>query len=299
MSKIPTLLVLGESGQVAQALSKTLRTLGTLKTLDRSALDFSEPQNIQAVLEKHNPDMVINAVAYTAVDQAQDEPELAETINAQAVKEIASFCAKKNIFLIHYSTDYVFNGEKDSPYRETDPCQPINVYGATKLNGEKAIINSGAPHIILRTCWVYSSTGKNFVKTMLRLGRERDELSVVDDQKGNPTSANDIALATSQIVSEILANATSDSSKKFSGIYHLSGLGEATWFEFAKEIFRLSGLSLKLKAVTSGEFKTKAKRPRYSVLDNQKIAEQFHVFMPHWQESLAEVIDELRISKEF
>jgi dTDP-4-dehydrorhamnose reductase len=262
------------------------------------AADLGDTVSLAAALDVANADVIVNAAAYTAVDRAEDEPDRARRINADALAEIGHWARAKGALVVHYSTDYVFDGKGKRPYREDDPTSPLGVYGRTKLAGENALRDSGCDHFIFRTAWVYASHGKNFLLTMFKLGAERDELRVVDDQRGTPTSAKLIADVTARILSHDDVR-----DKKALGTYHLCASGECTWFEFARESLERAHASKAIDRVprvvpiTTAEFPTKAQRPRYSVLDTAKIREAFGVDLPAWQLGSNAVIDELALSK--
>jgi dTDP-4-dehydrorhamnose reductase len=285
------ILLLGKNGQLGHELSQSLKSLGELILLGREQLNLEDVEQVQKTILSIAPDLIINASAYTAVDLAESEPEKALLINASAVKELATAAKKLDIPLIHYSTDYVFNGSKQTPWVESDQTYPLNVYGKTKLAGETAITDVGPKHLILRISWVYGSYGKNFLNTMLSLS-SREYLSVVDDQYGAPTWTRDIANATAETLNQ--ATEQPDFWQKNSGLFHLSAGGKASWFEFAKEIFSIyaeQGKSVPtLKAITSDDYPTAAQRPQYSCLNNDKLNDIFGIKLPHWRESLRKVL---------
>ncbi|KQY51112.1 dTDP-4-dehydrorhamnose reductase [Lysobacter sp. Root494] len=288
------ILLLGGNGQVGYELQRSLAPLGELTVATRSGelpdggtgeiLDLYMPDTFASLIDRLAPDVVVNATAYTAVDRAEDEPELAFQANADAPAELARLCAGRGTFLVHYSTDYVFDGSADTPYREDHPTAPLGVYGASKLEGERRIQASGATHLILRTAWVYATRGSNFLQTMLRLGAEREELRVVADQRGCPTPAWLIADVTARILRDGL---------KQSGVRHLVASGETTWHGFADEIFRQGharGLIPRLPRVlpiNTSDYPARARRPAYSVLDTQLLRSEYHVTLPDWRSALA------------
>jgi len=288
-------LVTGREGQVARSLKERGLEAGhEVVTLGRPILDLAgSPQSIVAAILAERPEAIISAAAYTAVDLAESEPELAFAINAKGPAAIAQAARALSVPLIHLSTDYVFDGSKPSPYTEEDSTGPTSVYGCTKLDGEKAVISEHRNSIVLRTSWVYSPFGTNFVKTMLRLGAEHEQVRVVADQYGTPTSAFDIADAILSIVSELQL----DSDRSRRGIFHLAGSGEASWAEFAKEIFATSaemgGPSAKVKAITTKEYPTLAKRPANSRLDSGRLERIHGVKLPGWRDSLRDVMRRL------
>jgi dTDP-4-dehydrorhamnose reductase len=231
---------------------------------------------------------LVNCAGYTAVDKAEDDVEMAYMLNAVAMESLADISAERDIQLVHISTDYVFDGEKNHPYKENDPVAPQTVYGKSKLQGEKALQKAGTG-IIIRTSWLYSSFGHNFVKTILRLAEEKDQLKVVFDQTGCPTYARDLALA----IMEMIRTDTKRKKNPQYDIYHYSNQGVCSWFEFAKAITSLAGKQCKMIPVESKDYVTKAKRPRYSVMSKEKITDEYHLLIPHWRESLKNCINEL------
>jgi dTDP-4-dehydrorhamnose reductase len=234
-----------------------------------------------AVFERLKPDFCVNAAAYTAVDKAENEPEKAALINVTGAKNLAEICKAFNATLIHISTDFVFDGSKQSPYSETDATNPQGVYGQTKLLGERAIENTGGKYYIVRTSWLYSQFGANFMKTMLRLASERDSLNIVNDQIGTPTHAVDLAHAIAKIIL---------STKHEYGLYHYSNEGVASWYDFAKKIFEINNVKIDVNPIPTSQFPTPAKRPAYSVLDKSKIKRVFGVSVRDWQTSLEKTV---------
>lgn len=285
------ILVTGANGQLGSELRKIgFTALDEVFFTDVAELDITSYEAVAKFVEEHDIDTIINCAAYTAVDKAEDEPELAAKINTEAVANLAKVANKQDCLLIHVSTDYVFNGMGEEPYTEkNNPC-PVSVYGKTKLAGEEAIKKSGCLHIIIRTAWLYSTFGNNFVKTILRLAGERPELTVVSDQVGSPTYAEDLARAIVTIMED-------DNRGMCEGIYHFSDEGVCSWYDFACEIVRISGLPCQVKPVTTAEYPTKTRRPAYSVLDKTKIKKTFGVSVPNWQESLAACMKELMAEK--
>lgn len=287
-------LVIGRTGQVAGALA-TMKpsTAVSYHCLGRPVLDLTKPETIAPAFNLVEPHIVVNAAAYTAVDKAESEPELARQINTEGPAHIAQNCAEAGIPLIHLSTDYVFDGTGTRPYRPQDTVNPQNVYGVTKELGERAVRSKHNSHIILRTAWVYSERGQNFVKTMLRLAGERDELSVVDDQVGTPTYAADIATAIDTMVKQLTASA-SDTSW---GTYHVTSSGHTTWYDFAREIFKLAELhGIKIPVVSpisTEDYPTPAARPRYSVLDTTAVRDEFEISLPAWEASLKRCVENI------
>jgi dTDP-4-dehydrorhamnose reductase len=280
------ILVFGKFGQVGSSLMQLLGTQHEVNGLDQGELDLIQTDQIEATIHAYQPDWVINASAYTAVDRAESEAELANAINHLAPAAMAKACAKLNCGLLHYSTDYVFDGSGHRPYVETDAPNPQSVYGETKLAGEQAVMREYPNAIILRTAWVYAKEGANFVNTMLRLADERDELGVVSDQFGSPTLAYDLAVASVSIVE----NTKLDDLSEVAGMYHATGSGMTSWFDFAREIFSLANKSVKLNAISTEDYPTPAPRPHYSVLSNEKLQRVFAVALPAWRESLAKTI---------
>jgi dTDP-4-dehydrorhamnose reductase len=290
MSKI---VVVGADGQVGEELQRILRPLGELHLFNRQSLDLSQPDTISHTLAPLQPNIIVNAAAYTAVDKAESEPELAHAINAIAPTQLAKTAQFLNAPLIHISTDYVFDGTKGSPYQPSDPTCPMSVYGASKLQGEKGIQENCDRHYILRTAWVYGSYGKsNFVKTMLRLGAERTELKVVADQIGTPTWAKSIAEAIATLI------LTLDTAPAASGMYHFTNSGVASWYDFAIAIFeeaRSLGIPLKIERVVpiaTADYPTPAKRPSYSVLSLQEIVPMLGSAPEHWRAALRLMLKE-------
>jgi dTDP-4-dehydrorhamnose reductase len=275
------ILVLGRSGQVGSALLPVLAPLGQVTAVDHEEINLANPDSIRAGLKTERPEVIVNAAAYTAVDKAEDERDLAFAINATGPGILAEEARKLGALLVHYSTDYVYDGEKIGKYVESDRAAPLGVYGASKLAGDLAIAQSGCRHLIFRTSWVYSPGGSNFLLTMLRLARERPELRVVDDQRGAPTSAKAIAEATVQAIAKRDAP---------SGLYHMTAAGETTWHGFASAIVKAAGLDVPVRAIRSDEYPVKAARPKNSLLDNTKLRTTFGISLPDWRESLRAVM---------
>lgn len=283
------ILVCGHNGQVAQALAVGLDDLGEVHVLGRDRLDLAAPEALRAPLRRLAPDLIINAAAYTAVDQAESEPSLAHAINAQAPGVLAEEAARLRAPLIHYSTDYVFDGSKTSPYTEQDSTNPLGVYGHSKLAGEQAITAVGGQHLILRTSWVYSLYGRNFLLTMQRLLQERTQLKVVDDQIGAPTWAGTLAASTRVLIERWRA----DQAGAW-GTYHLTAGGDTSWFGFAEAIaqrLRARGLPCaELLPIPTQDYPTPAQRPLNSRLDCSRLAQQWQVITPHWRQALDECL---------
>lgn len=290
-----TILVIGASGQLARALAR-LRSPDEYPVVcrGRPEADVADPLALQRLFEELSPAAVVNTAAYTAVDKAEAEPDLAFAINAAGPERLAAMCRDRCIPLIHVSTDYVFDGIARTPYEETHPIAPLGSYGASKAAGETAVRRSCPQHVILRGGWLYSMDGHCFLNTILRLGAQREELCIVDDQHGAPTWTHDLAAAIAAIVRRLLATQDHD----LWGTYHLTAAGETTWFGFAEEIFRLravAGHSVpRLKSITTAEYPTPARRPAYSVLDNGKIGAAFGIRLPHWRDGLARCLARAR-----
>lgn len=280
------ILVTGAHGQLGSEIKDLSINYSddTFVFVDREEMPLDDVSNVFDVLESEQPDVIISGGAYTAVDKAESEPEFVDIINHQAVATMANWAKNNNKKLIHISTDYVFQGNNSTPLKEDEPTDPINVYGLTKQKGEEAIVQSGADAIIIRTAWVYSTYGANFVKTMIRLMSERDEISVIADQIGSPTYARDLANAIFTII---------NSEKWEKGIYHFSNEGEISWYDFAVAIRDNKGLQCKINAIPTTAYPTPAKRPQYSLLDKTKIKNTFGVSVPHWKESLKEMLGKL------
>ncbi|MGB3788310.1 MAG: dTDP-4-dehydrorhamnose reductase [Phormidesmis sp.] len=294
MAQPKTILLFGAAGQVGQELAKTLAPLGNVAAIDRAQLDLSDLSAIAQTIRTIQPHIIVNAAAYTAVDRAESEAALADCINAQAPEKMAKAAADSGAILVHISTDYVFSGQLGSPHKETDSTGPLSVYGRTKLAGEEAIQAALKQHLILRTSWVYGTYGKgNFLKAMLRLGKEREVVSVVADQVGSPTWAKDIAEAIASLIQK--PNAF--------GTYHFTNSGVASWYDFALAIFEEAealGVPLKLrivKPITTADYPTPAQRPAYSVLSNQKIAAVLDRDAPHWRTSLRAMLKQYALAE--
>jgi len=272
------ILLTGRNGQVGWELLKALAPLGEIVAPDRARLDLRDPARTREAVRGANPDVIVNAAAYTAVDQAESEREAAFALNAAAPGVLAEEAKRSGALLVHYSTDYVFDGSKPAPYVEEDEPNPINVYGASKLAGERAIAAAGCRHLILRTSWVYGPRGSNFMLTMLRLARERPELRVVDDQVGAPTSSLAIARATAQLLRP-----------GAHGTYHLSAAGRTSWCGFARAILARAGIATPVTAIRSEDYPAPARRPRNSRLNCARLRADFGLTLAPWEEQLAEV----------
>ncbi|PRD52098.1 dTDP-4-dehydrorhamnose reductase [Sphingobacterium gobiense] len=279
----PRILITGSNGQVGSELKELLGKEEGFETffLDRKQLPLEQTLIIQDILGMYEPDIIIHAAAYTAVDKAESEPELADTVNHLATEEIAQYCRMHGAKLLAISTDYVFDGHSNEPLKEDAPTSPLNIYGLTKWKGEQAIQKWAPENIIIRTSWVYSAYGNNFVKTMIRLLHEREELSVVHDQIGSPTYARDLA----QTMVDIIKAA-----KWHPGIYHYSNEGQLSWYDFAVNIQELIGTTCRITPIPTSQYPTLAKRPAYSLLDKSKIKRTFNVQVPFWLDSLKEMI---------
>jgi dTDP-4-dehydrorhamnose reductase len=286
---IKKILVTGANGQLGWELAQAASSFPQFEFVfvDRSKLDLSNPSNIDNIVSELNPDAIINTAAYTAVDKAEIEKDLAYTINAKAVEKFAEMAAQKNILFITYSTDYVFSGNAVEPYLVDSPIAPINYYGATKADGESLALYKNPKTIVIRTSWVFSSHGNNFVKTMLRLMKEREELNVVGDQVGRPTYAHDLAIVTLQIVEQINAG------NPIQGIYHYANTGAITWYDFAVAIKKKANLSCTLRKITSEQFPTPAKRPTNSVLDTSKIEKELSIEIQPWEHALDQCLQKI------
>jgi dTDP-4-dehydrorhamnose reductase len=302
------ILLLGANGQVGFELQRVLAPLGELSPATRNgklaggidclAADLGAGDALAQVLQSAPWEIVVNAVAYTAVDRAEDEPALVGRINGEAMGQIGEWAARNRALVVHYSTDYVFDGQGTRPYHEDDATAPLGVYGHSKLAGEEALQKSGCAHLILRTAWVYGARGGNFLHTMLRLARDRDRLSVVDDQRGAPTSSRLIAATTALILKRWL-DSDAGGRARYNGVYHLAAAGGTTWCGFARAIVARAAAAglipreVEVAAIRTADFPTKAKRPAYSVLDTSKLRERFGVTLPDWKQGLDAVIGEL------
>lgn len=301
------ILLTGKTGQVGSELLHLLPRLGDVIAFDRQQLDLVKPDQIRSVIREVRPGLIVNAAAYTAVDRAEKEEALARSINSDAVALMAEEAKKIGASLIHYSTDYVFDGLKNSPYEEADSANPTSVYGKTKLAGEQAIRDSGVPYLIFRTAWVYSTSGRNFLLTILRFASQREELRIVHDQVGAPTWCREIATATTNLLASLVARSDQASRlEDFSGTYHMTAGGVASWYDFARAILDDASkvspmppwfaaatndrplLARRIIPITTAEYPTPARRPAYSVLSNSLLTKTFGIRLPEWRASLAD-----------
>jgi len=292
------ILIFGRVGQVGWELRHKLACLGEISSVEYPEVDFTKPDTLRAALQSVKPAVIVNAAAYTAVDKAETERELAMSINATGPAVLAEEAKKMGALLVHYSTDYVFDGGGDQARSETDTPAPLNVYGETKLAGDLAIQASGCDHLIFRTSWVYGARGSNFLLTMLKLGQERKELSIVADQIGAPTTSECIAQATACVLAQVLSPAGKGIDGR-SGVYNLTNGGEASWFDFAKAIFdqvhQKTGAPIPaLKPVPTSDFPRPAPRPFNSRLNGLKLEQVFGVKLPHWEHALELVLETLQ-----
>ena len=304
----PKILLTGKNGQLGDDLQHILPRLGDVVATDRRQLDLSRPDEIRKLIRDVHPSLIVNAAAYTAVDQAEKDEPLARAINSEAPAIMAEEAKKIGAAIVHYSTDYVFDGSKNFPYDENDPPNPISVYGRTKLAGEQAVRDSGVDHLIFRTAWVYSTRGKNFLLTMLRLATQREELRIVRDQVGAPTWSREIAGATVKALQQICdqTDGTATWSER-NGTYHLTAGGESNWYEFTQAILQEAAqsphsttwfqaatngnelITRRVIPITTAEYPTPARRPAYSVLSNSKLYRVFGLQSPDWRQQLNEV----------
>jgi dTDP-4-dehydrorhamnose reductase len=301
----PRILLTGKTGQLGSELGRLLPTLGEVIAPERNELDLREPEQICKIMRNANPQLVVNAAAYTAVDAAETDEANALAVNAEAPRVLAEEAKKLGAMLVHFSTDYIFDGSKNAPYVETDPPNPLNAYGRTKLAGEETIRNSGAAHLIFRTSWVYATHGRNFLLAILRLATEREELKIVSDQIGAPTCAADIAAATAKILTNTYRrNDDACELSKVSGTYHMTAAGETTWYDFTKAILEESAhasqdlswfgaasqgrplLARRVIPITAAEYGSRTPRPAYSVLSNARLTQTFGITLPDWRTQL-------------
>lgn len=280
------ILITGASGQLGTEIQEMASKIldGTFHFYNSSQLDITNEKAVNEVFLSNAFDYCINCAAYTAVDKAEEDCEMADRINVTGAENLAKACDQYNATMIHISTDFVFDGTHFKPLKESEPTNPVNYYGASKLKGEKAVAATLNNHFILRTSWLYSSFGNNFVKTMLRLAQTKDELNIIADQIGSPTYARDLSKGILQIIS---------SKKKSYGLYHFSNEGVASWYDFTKAIFEYQNLKTKVNPITTEQYPTPAARPHYSVMDKTKFRESFNAEIPHWRESLRECLAKL------
>jgi dTDP-4-dehydrorhamnose reductase len=283
------ILITGANGQLGWELGQLAATYPAFEfvLVDRSQLDLSFPETFEKIIQTIAPDCIVNTAAYTAVDKSETEKELSYTVNATAVQALASICKNLAIPFITYSTDYVFDGEATQPYTISTKVDPVNFYGSTKAAGEKMAMEANEDTIIIRTSWVFSSHGNNFVKTMMRLMKERAQLNIVADQKGRPTYAKDLAIATMKMIEAMNAG------KSIKGVYHYANQGETTWFDFAAKIKAIAGLTCEVQPIETKDFPTPAKRPAYSVLDTSKIEHDLAIDIRHWEDALKDCMNHL------
>ncbi len=295
---IGRILIVGSNGQVGRELKRSFEGAGELLCFDRHNVDLADEKRVRSMIRDTQPDVILNAAAYTAVDRAESETDIAMAINATAPRILAEEAAHRRALLVHYSTDYVFDGTNREPWVESDSPNPLNVYGATKLAGEQAIQKVGGKYLILRTSWVYGPHGNNFLFTMMRLGKERDNLSIVDDQIGSPTTSIELADVTRWVV-ERAVSGQCGLEQNWAALYHVTCAGSTSWFGFAREIFAravaLTGGKVPvLIPITTPEYPTPAKRPLYSVLSNAKLKETFGIELPGWESALAATMLQLK-----
>lgn len=283
------ILVTGKNGQIGWELQRTLSVLGHVVAIDSDEVDFLSPDSLRNIIRLIKPDVIVNAAAYTAVDKAETEKEIAMAVNGVAPGILAEEAKKLGAILIHYSTDYVFNGKSSKPYLENDAPQPLNFYGHTKLVGEQAIQAVGGSYLILRTSWVYGCRGNNFLLTMLRLALTKPQLRVVNDQIGSPTWSRLVAQSTAQIIARSIAMPGNHW-----GIYNLTSAGQVSWQGFAQAIFKQRNQSVEVVGIPTSEYPTPAKRPAYSVLENHKLQSTFGIVMPTWDAALALCMQDMK-----
>ena len=302
MSDRPRILILGAAGQVGCELKRSFADAGDIIACSRTTADLASPNQLRAMVRHTAPEIILNAAAYTAVDRAESEPKLAMVVNALAPGILAEEALRAGALLVHYSTDYVFDGTKTSPWEETDFPNPLNVYGASKLAGEEAIRQVGGRYLIFRTSWVYGPHGKNFLLTMLRLGRERDSLDIVDDQIGAPTSSIELADATRDIIGGILEGRFG-SSDNWTGLYHMTCAGSVSWCGFARAIFThaqalLDGKMPRVNSIPSSKYPAAARRPQNSALSNEKLYARFSIRLAPWESALDAVLMKVTLQQQ-
>jgi dTDP-4-dehydrorhamnose reductase len=295
MSALPRILLIGSTGQVGWELMRTLAPLGELVAASRrgeygAVIDMADADALERLIVETKPRLIVNAAAYTAVDKAEAEPDLARRINADACGLIGEQALRVGAGVLHYSTDFVFSGDAQRPYREADEPAPLGVYGETKLAGERQLLETGAAAMIFRTSWVYGARGQNFLLTMQRLFRERAQVNVVDDQIGAPTWSRMLAEVSAQILAQTLAGRLDLQAVR--GLYHLSAGGQTSWFGFARAIWEAGDYRAEIAPIPSADYPTPARRPAYSVLDNQRFRDTFALALPDWRYSLAQCLEE-------
>ena len=291
------ILLIGKNGQVGWELCRTLAPLGVMAMTDHPVLDLARPDQIRSIIDDYRPLLIVNAAAYTAVDQAEDDYEKAMAINGTAPGIIAEEARRIGAGVVHYSTDYVFDGGKKTAYTEDDEPAPLNNYGRTKLAGDEAVRASGCPYLIFRTSWVYGNRGNNFLRTIFRLLAERDEIGIVDDQIGSPTWSRIIAEITAQVLAQLTTASGFERMADYSGLYNLTAHGQTSWYGFACEIARLAGERHllprrgRIEPIPSAAYPTPARRPLCGVLDNTRLAETFHLYPPPWETQIDLCLD--------
>jgi dTDP-4-dehydrorhamnose reductase len=300
------ILLFGKDGQVGWELRRSLSHLGDLVCLGREEADLQNLFAVRAIIQQHQPDILVNAAAYTAVDNAESDHTTARSINAIAVGFLAEEAAKHNAWIVHYSTDYVYDGTKSSPYVESDVTSPLSIYGKTKQEGDELIRKHNSKHLIFRTSWVYAARGRNFVKTVLALAQTRDDLKVIDDQFGAPTSAGLIADVTALII-YLIFQQSNQSRGDLAGTYHLAAAGETSWFgvaQFVLEKAEARGLAIRVKpsqllAISTDEYQLIAKRPKNSRMATGKLTQAFGIYLPHWHYHLNLMLDDMLSRKKY
>jgi len=302
LSNRPRILIVGAAGQVGVELQRSFADYGEIICRDRDTVDLAVADQVRSMVRDAAPNIILNAAAYTAVDRAESEPDVAMAVNAQAPDILAEEALRMDALLVHYSTDYVFDGSKTSPWVETDKTNPLNVYGASKLAGEEAIQNVGSKYLIFRTSWVFGPHGQNYLLTMLRLGRERDSLNIVDDQIGAPTSSIELANATRTIVGGVLGGQFG-ARPNWAGLYHMTCSGSVSWCGFSRAIFTraqalLDGKMPLVNPIPTSEYPTPAKRPLNSCLSNEKLSLRFSVQLAPWDTALDEAVLTLVLSRQ-
>jgi dTDP-4-dehydrorhamnose reductase len=293
----PRILIVGGAGQVGVELQRSFAGFGRIRAVDRETFDMADDEQTRALVREDAPQVILNAAAYTAVDRSETEPELARAINAEAPRVLAEEAQRLDALLVHYSTDYVFDGGSRKPWVETDEPGPLGLYGESKLAGERAIEQVGGRYLIFRTSWVYGPHGNNFLLTMLRLAGERERLSIVDDQVGGPTTSIELARATRAVVDGVMQGSFGRV-EDWAGLYHMTCGGVVSWFGFAQAIFARAATQMNVRApeltpITTEQYPLPAKRPKYSVLSNQKLADRFGVRLSAWEDALDEVFKRL------